>query len=211
MKQTTRIHLVRHGDVHNPAKVLYGRLPGFRLSRKGMEQAAAAARFLQPLPVDAVFSSPLLRARQTAAHILSHHNPLKLRTSVLLNEACTPYEGQPGRVVDARKGDVYTFDHPEPCHEQPGDILRRVKKFIARVFKTYPGGRVVGVTHGDVIVFTILHALGRDIIPANKNRLKAFGFPDTYPATASVTTLTFDTPSAENRPQIDYHVPWRSR
>jgi broad specificity phosphatase PhoE len=209
MIRPTRIHLVRHGEVHNPDKVLYGRLPGFRLSRRGQEQAAAAAGYLKPLPIDAVFSSPLLRARQTAARILAPHNPLKLRTSSLLNEACTPYEGRPGRVIDARGGDVYTFDNPKPCHEQPADILSRVHKFIGRTLAAFPGGQVAAVTHGDVIVFTVLFALGRDITPANKNRLKPAGFPDTYPATASVTTLTFQTLSAGERPHLDYRVPWR--
>jgi broad specificity phosphatase PhoE len=41
----TTIHLLRHGEVHNPTKVLYGRLPGFRLSERGLEQAEVAARF----------------------------------------------------------------------------------------------------------------------------------------------------------------------
>lgn len=209
MSEPTRIHLVRHGEVHNPDKVLYGRLPGFRLSSRGQAQAEAAARFLQPRPIDAVFCSPLLRARQTAARIAALHNPLKPRTSSLLNEACTPYEGQPGRVIDARHGDVYTFDHPQPCHEQPGDILRRIRKFIGRTLGAFPGGQVVAVTHGDVIVFTLLFALGRDITPANKNRLKQAGFADTYPATASVTTLTFHTLSAGERPRLSYIVPWR--
>lgn len=39
----TTIHLMRHGEVYNPDKVLYGRKPGFRLSSLGQEMASAAA------------------------------------------------------------------------------------------------------------------------------------------------------------------------
>jgi broad specificity phosphatase PhoE len=40
------VHLLRHGEVHNPGRVLYGRLPGFKLSELGERQAMAAAEWL---------------------------------------------------------------------------------------------------------------------------------------------------------------------
>ncbi len=43
----TRVHLVRHGEVHNPGGVLYGRLPHFHLSENGKKMASAAALALQ--------------------------------------------------------------------------------------------------------------------------------------------------------------------
>ncbi|WP_462188450.1 histidine phosphatase family protein, partial [Frankia sp. CcWB2] len=58
----TRVHLVRHGEVFNPEKILYGRLPGFRLSDKGQQQAKVTAEFLAELDVAAVVASPLDRA-----------------------------------------------------------------------------------------------------------------------------------------------------
>lgn len=63
-----RLHLVRHGEVHNPDRVLYGRLPNFRLSADGREMAAAAAAHLQASgrPVSALFASPLQRTRESA-------------------------------------------------------------------------------------------------------------------------------------------------
>lgn len=62
----TVIHLVRHGEVENPAGILYGRLPGYHLSPAGREMARAAARYLAGHDVAAVFSSPLERATETA-------------------------------------------------------------------------------------------------------------------------------------------------
>jgi broad specificity phosphatase PhoE len=62
----TVVHLVRHGEVHNPGKVLYGRLPGFVLSAAGERMAQAVASALETHDVSVVRSSPLERARQTA-------------------------------------------------------------------------------------------------------------------------------------------------
>ena len=61
------IHLVRHGEVHNPTRVLYGRLPGFRLSDLGQRMAAAAVGALAGHPVTALYASPLQRVRESAA------------------------------------------------------------------------------------------------------------------------------------------------
>jgi broad specificity phosphatase PhoE len=68
-----RLHLVRHGEVHNPEHLVYADLPGFGLSERGRSQARAAAAWLAPLPVVAVVSSPLQRAVETAAPIAAAH------------------------------------------------------------------------------------------------------------------------------------------
>lgn len=69
MSSRTVVHLLRHGEVHNPDKVLYGRLPGFRLSPLGEQMAFAAAAALADRDLVLVVSSPLERAQQTAAPI----------------------------------------------------------------------------------------------------------------------------------------------
>ena len=65
----TIVHLVRHGEVANPDGVLYGRLPGYRLSEDGQTMAKAAAEFLAGRDVTVLRSSPLERAIQTAEPI----------------------------------------------------------------------------------------------------------------------------------------------
>jgi broad specificity phosphatase PhoE len=62
----TIVHVLRHGEVHNPAKILYGRLPGYQLSDLGGQMAVAAATALAGHDVTHVVSSPLERAQQTA-------------------------------------------------------------------------------------------------------------------------------------------------
>ncbi|HYY10856.1 MAG TPA: histidine phosphatase family protein [Kineosporiaceae bacterium] len=62
----TVVHLLRHGEVHNPDKLLYGRLPGYRLSDLGQRMAERAAEYFAGRDVVRLVSSPLERARQTA-------------------------------------------------------------------------------------------------------------------------------------------------
>ncbi|KAA9111485.1 histidine phosphatase family protein [Microbacterium rhizomatis] len=63
-----RLHLVRHGEVHNPGRVLYGRLPDFRLSADGRRMARDAAEYVHALarPVSSIVVSPLQRTRESA-------------------------------------------------------------------------------------------------------------------------------------------------
>ncbi|MFT4219219.1 MAG: histidine phosphatase family protein [Microbacterium sp.] len=63
-----RLHLVRHGEVFNPQRVLYGRLPGYRLSEDGRRMARAAAEHVRDTgrPVTRLVASPLQRTRESA-------------------------------------------------------------------------------------------------------------------------------------------------
>src|SRR5260370_16047326 len=66
MSDMTVVHLLRHGQVDNPRRVLYGKMPGFHLSAEGLLMAKVVARHLAARDITAVFSSPLERARETA-------------------------------------------------------------------------------------------------------------------------------------------------
>ena len=201
----TRIHLVRHGEVHNPGRILYGRLPRFGLNAAGRRQAQAAARWLNARPLAALFSSPMLRARQTALVVADSNPHLRLHVSIWLNEVRTRYEGWPGAELDARGGDVYSGSGKG--YEQPEDLVARARKFSIRVLNRYAGRQVAAVTHGDVVTFTVLWALGFDLTPKNKIRLLQTGYPVAYPGHASITTLTFNSANHDERPMIDYHQP----
>lgn len=88
----TVVHLLRHGEVHNPEGILYGRLPGFELSPVGLRQAEQVAAHLGDHDVVCVLASPLLRARQTAAPIAARHG-LELVIDDGLIEAGNVFEG----------------------------------------------------------------------------------------------------------------------
>src|SRR5437879_13615625 len=97
--RTTIVHLVRHGEVHNPQGVLYGRLPGYHLSTRGEQQAIIVAEFLAERDIVHVAHSPLQRARQTAAPTAASHR-LDPVVDGRLIEAGNLFEGQEVSVGD---------------------------------------------------------------------------------------------------------------
>ncbi len=201
----TAISFVRHGEVYNPDNVFYGRLAGFGLSDRGRYQATRAARMLNGR-LTAIFSSPLLRARQTAGKLAKLNPHLKLHISSLLAEVASPFDGRPAREVDNLNGDVYTGS--DDRFEQPHDIVHRVHKFIRRSRRQYAGDQIAAVTHGDVIAFAVLSAHGQPLLPSHKVRLALFGIPDGYPALASITTFSFRTTQDDEKPSITYLRPY---
>jgi broad specificity phosphatase PhoE len=91
MAQT--IHFVRHGEVHNPEKILYGLQPGWRLSDRGQQMAKTVAEWSTSLNLGAIHSSPLQRAQETVAPIILKHK-LNLTSDSNLIEARNVFEGE---------------------------------------------------------------------------------------------------------------------
>lgn len=92
MTTRTTIHLMRHGEVHNPLGVLYGRIAGYNLSDLGHEMAAKVAESLKDNDITHLVASPLERAQQTAqplADILK----LDIHTDERVIEAGNKFEG----------------------------------------------------------------------------------------------------------------------
>lgn len=92
--QRTVVHLLRHGEVHNPHRILYGRLAGYHLSALGRQMADLAAEHLGDHDVTHVVSSPLERARETAAPIAQEHG-LVVGLDERVVEAANAFEGLP--------------------------------------------------------------------------------------------------------------------
>jgi len=92
VSERTVVHLLRHGEVENPRKVLYGRLPGYRLSPLGERMAEQAAEFLALGDVVRVVSSPMERALQTAQPVAKQFG-LTVDVDERLQEAGNVLEG----------------------------------------------------------------------------------------------------------------------
>ena len=84
---------MRHGEVFNPEKILYGRQPGWYLSERGQEMAQIVAEWSKQFEVGAVLASPLQRAQETALPLAMAHN-LSITTNENLIEATNIFEGQ---------------------------------------------------------------------------------------------------------------------
>nr|WP_157436473.1 histidine phosphatase family protein [Actinospica robiniae] len=95
----TVVHVMRHGEVHNPQGILYGRLPDFHLSELGRKMAERGAEFFAERDVVHVVASPLDRAQETAAPIAARRD-LEVATDGRLIEAANFFEGKRFSVGD---------------------------------------------------------------------------------------------------------------
>lgn len=211
MTTPTTIHLIRHGEVHNPQQVMYARLPGFRLSERGRQQAQAAGMALRERPLAALFSSPQQRAQETAALIAEAHSNggLPVHTETLIDEIHSPHQGRPLAELEATGWDLYTGIGAD--YEHPPAILDRTLTFINGMRAAYAGREVAAVTHGDIVTFMILFAHGIapvDMTNDDKSHLLVrLGLPEIYPATASISSFTFAT-AADELPAFSYLRPY---
>jgi broad specificity phosphatase PhoE len=149
--EQTIVHLLRHGEVHNPEKVLYGRLPGYFLSDLGKEMADRAAEVLKHRDVAAVISSPLERAAQTATPIAAAHG-LEIATDPNLIEAANIFQGQRVAVGDGALRDPKSWRHlynpVRPSWGEPYKVIaNRMQLAVADARAVARGREVVLVSH----------------------------------------------------------------
>ncbi len=93
------MHVLRHGEVYNPDRILYGRLPDFHLSELGKQMAKAAAETLAARDITYVVASPLERAQETAAPIAAEFK-LEVASDTRLIESANYFEGKRVSVGD---------------------------------------------------------------------------------------------------------------
>jgi len=132
------IHFVRHGEVHNPEKILYGLQSGWKLSERGNQMAQVIAQWSKGLNLGAIHASPLQRAQETVAPIVKSHN-LQLTTDKNLIEASNIFEGEKfelgSGVLKHPKSWRYLYNPWRPSWGEPYDqIINRMLKalFAAR-------------------------------------------------------------------------------
>lgn len=160
-----RIHLVRHGEVHNPGGVLYGRLPHFRLSERGHEMAELAAKALKEngVKIGAIYTSPLLRTQESAAHIEKLFG-LDAKTDERLIEPYNIFEGRKlsARTIAIRPHLVYHLRNPysPSWGESYVAIVARMVEAMTELAAKTEGGDLVIVTHQLPIWITHRHLAG---------------------------------------------------
>jgi len=184
----TTVHLLRHGEVYNPQRVLYGRLPGFRLSELGEKQADLAAEWFAARPITHLVASPLERAQQTAAPLASRTD-LPVNLDERLIEAANSLQGRP---VAGGKGlfkDVHNYKYfRNPLTPSWGEPYVQVAARMlaaahaARDAAAASGGEAVLVSHQLPIVILRRLAEGKRLFHDPRKRQCSL---------ASVTSLTF--------------------
>jgi len=183
----TIIHLLRHGEVHNPEKVLYGRLPGFVLSDLGHEMAKRAAAALSDHDITHVVASPLERAQQTAAPIAGVHG-LPIQTDDNLIEADNIFQGQRVAVGDGVLRQPSAWKHLynpfKPSWGEPYvQLAARMGSAVFAARDAARGHEAVLVSHQLPIWISRLSFEGKRFVHDPRKRQCAL---------ASLTSLTFD-------------------
>ena len=149
MAQT--IHFVRHGEVHNPEKILYGLQPGWRLSDRGNEMAAVIGDWSTKLDLGAIHSSPLQRAQETVAPIIAKHK-LSLTTDKNLIEASNIFEGKKfelgSGVLRHPSSWRYLYNPWKPSWGEPYDqLISRMLKGLFTARDAADGKDAICVSH----------------------------------------------------------------
>jgi broad specificity phosphatase PhoE len=145
------IHFIRHGEVHNPEKILYGLQPGWRLSERGIQMAQVVAQWSKNLNLGAIHSSPLQRAQETVAPIIDSHR-LQLTTDDNLIEASNIFEGKKfelgSGVLKHPKSWRYLYNPWRPSWGEPYDqIINRMLKALFSARDAAGGKDAICVSH----------------------------------------------------------------
>jgi broad specificity phosphatase PhoE len=146
---TTVVHVLRHGEVHNPGKILYGRLPDFHLSELGRQMAKAATQALADRDITHVVASPLERAQETAEPFAEQFG-LEVHADTRLIESANFFEGKQVSVGDGSLRNPRNWwvlrDPITPSWGEPYLVI------AARMFEAVQAARVAAEGHEAVCV-----------------------------------------------------------
>ena len=181
------VHVIRHGEVHNPEKILYGRQPGWRLSDRGQEMAQVLGQWSKSIDLGALHVSPLQRAQETAAPIAAAHS-IAITTDERLIEAANIFEGKPFGIGDGVLRHPSAWRHLwnpwKPSWGEP--YVEQINRMLAAVFaahKAANGKDAICVSH-QLPVWILRSAIeGRRLLHDPRKRECTL---------ASVTSIHFD-------------------
>ena len=213
MQTLATVHLVRHGEVHNPERVLYGRLDGFGLSELGRRMAVDVAAWFarradeQGRRPEIVAASPLLRAQQTAAPIAEAlDRPLRTEADVI--EAENAFEGMSDVAATLKRSprlwpllrNPLTPSWGEPYRQQAARMLATADRVKDEALEAGgPGAEAILVSHQLPIWVTRLAVEGRPLAHDPRSRECSL---------TSVTSLVYV--EGQALPRVEYHEPNRA-
>lgn len=174
----TTVYLVRHAEVENPNHIIYGRLPGFNLSRAGVAQAQKLHNWFMMKNISAIYTSPLLRCHWTAKIISGKKIPVHITEKV--TEIDTKWEGL--SPSDRKEYEVKEYiKNPTKINlgESAFEVLDRMKRTVEKIAVQNVGKDVVVVSHHGCIVYLRLFYEGMPLDFLNQ----------TPCANASITSL----------------------
>ena len=162
---STLVLFVRHGQTPSTGQRLPGRAPGLHLSDAGRDQATAAATRVAELKrVDAIYTSPLERARETAAPIATARELKAAVNRGLLECDFGDWTGAElkklMKLPEWRTVQGYPSGFRFPGGESFVEMQDRMVSAVGQLVARHRGGVVVCVSHADPIKAAVAHALG---------------------------------------------------
>ena len=174
--QPTIVHVCRHGQVHNPDHVLYGRAPGYGLSDLGRRMADRLGDYFSGLELQGLRCSPLQRAQETMAPIAAEHPDVEVVTDPRFIEAANVLEGRSFGRFNQRlllpRNAVHLWNPLRPSWGEPYTaIVQRIMPAIHDAAASVPqGGQVAVVSHQLPIYLARLSGEGRPLIHLPQQR-----------------------------------------
>lgn len=162
---TTIVHLVRHGEVYNPDKILYGRIPGYHLSSRGHSMAARTAEAFRGHDVTYLVASPLQRTQETAQPI-SKVTGLDVEIDKSVIESGNRFEGLRTKGWNSQLWNPQRWPllrNPlQPSWGEPfEEIAARMMNAVERARQKAEGHEAIIVSHQLPIVMVQRTALGK--------------------------------------------------
>lgn len=160
----TLVLLIRHGHTPTAGKVLTGWARGVHLSERGRAQAEALVRRLGGVPIEAIYSSPLERCRETAAPLAKARGlPVRTRRD-LLEVNYGEWSGRSIRQLARTRAWRAVQRTPSavrfPGGETLPEVQARAMDAVRDIAATHPEGIVAVVTHADVVRLALAGLLG---------------------------------------------------
>ena len=164
-------YFIRHGQIASNLNKVYSGRSDEALTETGREQMRPAARELTAIDIDAVYSSPLARTRQSAEIIVNElQRDLPIRIDDSFNELqMGPWDGMAEADVEAGFPAEWALWHSEPAalqldgRETLAELQRRVLDGLRAIRQSAPGQSVLIVSHVAVIRMVFLHADRQDL------------------------------------------------
>jgi broad specificity phosphatase PhoE len=185
----TKFILVRHGETEwNKIRRIQGSASDTPLSENGLRQAKGLGLRLKVENIDAIYSSPLQRAMQTAEAIAKHHNLKVMPLPELKEINAGELEGIMASELKMRFDELICRSGPEkgllciPGGESVLDVQKRSWETIGNIYREHPQGSVVVVTHYFVIMTVVCRVLNLSLTEITRLRL----------SNGTVTAFTLD-------------------
>jgi probable phosphoglycerate mutase len=164
MSHSVTIFLVRHATNPNVGRFVTGWLAAISLNEEGRKQAENLVERLESVPFDAIYSSPLERALETAAPLANQRRLSIIKIPELGEVRYGDWQGHPFAELASvelwRRFNDFRSSTAAPGGELMLETQARMVRGLTAIAAAHPGGSVAVFSHGDAIKSALMHILG---------------------------------------------------